>query len=65
VEGSWKRLHNKELHHFYSSPNIIRVVKLRRMQWARQVACMRNKKCIQILAKKPEGKVPLRTQKHR
>jgi hypothetical protein len=40
VTEEWRRLHNKELHALYSSPNIIRVIKSRRLQWARQVARM-------------------------
>jgi hypothetical protein len=35
-----KKLHNDELHSLYSSLNIVRVIKLRRMRWARHVACM-------------------------
>jgi hypothetical protein len=33
VAGGWRRLHNEELHNFYPSPNIIRVIKSRRMRW--------------------------------
>jgi hypothetical protein len=32
VTGSWRKVHNEELHNFYSSPNIIRVIKSRRMR---------------------------------
>jgi hypothetical protein len=39
-DGSWRKLHNDELHSLYSSPNIVRVIKLRRMMWAGHVACM-------------------------
>jgi hypothetical protein len=38
VTGEWRRLHNKELHALYSSPNIIRVIKSRRLRWAGHVA---------------------------
>jgi hypothetical protein len=38
VMGGWRKLHNKELHNLYSSPSIIRIIKLRRMKWARLVA---------------------------
>jgi hypothetical protein len=40
VIGEWRRLHNEELHNLYSSPNTIRVIKLRRMRWAGHVARM-------------------------
>ena len=38
VTGEWRRMHNKELNDLYSSPNIVRVIKSRRMRWAGQVA---------------------------
>jgi hypothetical protein len=41
VAGSWRRLHNEELHNLYASPNIIRVVISRRMRWAVHVARMK------------------------
>jgi hypothetical protein len=40
VTGGWRKLHNEELHGLYSSPNIIRTIKLRRMRWAKHVASM-------------------------
>jgi glycine cleavage system aminomethyltransferase T len=39
-DGSWRKLHSDELHSLYSSPNIVRVIKSRRMRWAGQVARM-------------------------
>jgi hypothetical protein len=39
-DGSWKNLHNDEVHSLYSSPNIVRVIKSKRMRWAGQVARM-------------------------
>jgi hypothetical protein len=39
-DGSWRKLHNDELHSLYSSPNIVRVIKSRRMRWAAHVARM-------------------------
>jgi hypothetical protein len=44
VTGGWRKLHNMELHNLYSSPNIIRMVKSRRMRWAEHVACMKEKR---------------------
>jgi hypothetical protein len=39
-DGSWRKLHNDELHSLYSSPNIVRVIKSRRIRWVRYVARM-------------------------
>jgi hypothetical protein len=39
-DGSWRKLHNDELHNLYSSPNIVRVIKSRRMKWSGHVARM-------------------------
>jgi hypothetical protein len=41
-DGSQRKLHNDELHSLYSSPNIVRVIKSRRMRWAGHVARMRE-----------------------
>ena len=40
VTGEWKRLYNEELNDLYCSPNIVRVIKCRRMRWAGHVARM-------------------------
>jgi hypothetical protein len=57
VTGEWRKLHNEELHNLYSSPDIIRQVKSRRMRWAGHVARMREeRKVYKVLVEKPEGK---------
>jgi hypothetical protein len=58
--GEWRRLHNEELNGLYSSPNIIRVIKSRRMTWAGHVARMGEKRgAYRILVERPEGRQPL------
>jgi hypothetical protein len=58
--GRWRKLHNEELHNLYSSPSIIRMIKSRRMKWARHVARMGKKRnAYRILVGKPEEKRPL------
>ena len=58
--GEWRRLHNKELHSLYSSPNIVRVIKSRRLRWAGHVARMEEgRSAFKILTIKPTGKKPL------
>jgi hypothetical protein len=57
VAGEWRRLHNEELHNFYASPNIIRMIKSRRVRWENHVACMKEMKSVyEILVGKPEWK---------
>jgi hypothetical protein len=60
VTGEWRKLHNEELHNLYSSPDIFRQVKSRRMRWAGHVARMgEQRKMYKVLVGKPEGKRPL------
>jgi hypothetical protein len=65
-DGSWRKLHNDELHSLYSSPNIVTVIKSRRMRWAGHVAHMREERGVyRVLAGRPEGKRPLGRPKRR
>ena len=60
VTGEWRKLHNEELNDLYSLPNIVRVVKSRRMGWAGHVAHMGEDRGVhRVLVGKPEGKTPL------
>jgi len=54
VAGTWRRLHNEELHNLYASAHIIRVVKSMRMRWARHVA-QETRNLYRVMVKKPEG----------
>jgi len=56
VAGGWRRLLSEELCNLYDSPNIIRVIKSRRMKWAGQVACMGMRNVYKILVGKREKK---------
>ena len=44
VTGEWRKLHNEELNDLYCSPDIVRVIKWRRMRWEGHVACMRERR---------------------
>jgi hypothetical protein len=56
----WRKLHNDELHSLYSLPNIIRVIKSRRMRWVGHVARMGERRGVyRVLVGRPEGKRPL------
>jgi len=60
VTGEWRRLHNKELNDLYSSTNIVRVIKSRRVRWAGHVARMSEERGVyRVFVGKPEGKRPL------
>jgi hypothetical protein len=60
VTGEWRRPHNEELNDLYVSPNIIRVIKSRRMRWAGHVTRMgEGKGAYRILVGRPEGRRPL------
>ncbi|KAJ4442368.1 hypothetical protein ANN_03954 [Periplaneta americana] len=60
VTGEWRKLHNTELHALYSSPDIIRNLKSRRLRWAGHVARMgESRNAYRVLVGRPEGKIPL------
>ena len=60
MTGEWRKLHNEELNDLYSLPNIVRVVKSRRMRWAGHVARKGEDRGLhRVLVGKPEGKRPL------
>jgi hypothetical protein len=60
VREEWRRLHNEELNDLHCSPNIVRVMKWRRMRWAGHVACMGEERGVyRVLVGKLEGKRPL------
>jgi hypothetical protein len=65
-DGSWRKLHNDELHSLYFSPNIVRVIKSRRMRWAGHVARMGEVIGVyRVLVRRLEGKRPLGRRGHR
>jgi len=60
VTGEWGGMNNEQLSDLYTSPNIVRVIKSRRMRWARHVARMgEEREAYRVLVGKPEGKTPL------
>ena len=66
VTGEWRKLHNEELSDLYSLPNIVRVVKSRRIRRAGHVTCMRQGRGVyRVLVGKPERKRPLERPRRR
>jgi hypothetical protein len=60
VMGQWRKLYNGELHNLYSSPDIIRQIKSRRMRWAGHVVHMgEGRNTYRVSVEKPEEKTPL------
>ena len=55
VTGEWRKLHNEELNDLYCSPDIVRVIKSRKMEWARHVARM-GERCVQGFSWETWGK---------
>jgi hypothetical protein len=65
-DGLWRKLHNDELHSLYSSLNIVRVIKSRRLRWAGHVAHMGEGKGVyRVSVGRPEGKRSLGRHRHR
>jgi len=66
VTGEWRKIHNEELNDLYCSPNIVRVIKSRRMRWVGHVARMGERRDVyRVLVRKAEGKRPLGRPKPR
>ena len=66
VAGEWRKLHNEELNDQSSAPNVVRVIKSKRMRWAGHVARVGERKGVyRVLVGKPEGKRPLGRPRHR
>ena len=66
VTGKGRERHNQKLNDLYFSPNIIRVIKWRRMRWAGFAARMGERRCLyRVLVGKPEGKRPLARRRRR
>jgi hypothetical protein len=65
-DGSWRKLHNDELHSLYSSSNIVRMMKSRRLRWPGHVASRGEGRCVyRVSAGRPEGKRPVGKPRHR
>jgi hypothetical protein len=66
VTGEWRKLRSGELHNLYSSLDIIRLIKSRRMGWAGHVARMgEGRNVYRVLMGKPERKRPLERPRRR
>ena len=59
ITGEWRKLHNEELNDLHCSPNIVRVIKSRKIRWAGHAARMGEQGVYRISVGEPEGKRPL------
>jgi hypothetical protein len=64
-DGSWRKLHNDEIHSLYTSPNSVWVIKSRRMRWVGMWHAWGGERCLQGLVGMSEGKEPLGRPRHR
>jgi len=65
VTGEWRHLHSEELNDLYFSPNIVRVIKWRRVRWTGHVASMGERRVVyRVLVGKSEGNIPLGRPRH-
>jgi hypothetical protein len=66
VSGDWRKMHNEELHNLYSSPSIIRMIKVKEDEMGRACSTHEAKRnAYRILVEKPEGKRPLERLRYR
>jgi hypothetical protein len=66
IRGEWRKLHNEELNDFRCSPNIVRVIKTRRVRWVGRVTHVGERRdAYRFVAGKSEGKRPLGRPRHR
>jgi hypothetical protein len=66
VTGDWRRIHNEEFYTLYSLPDVIRVIKLRRLRWVGHVARMWERRgAYRDMVWKPEGRRPLGRLRHK
>jgi hypothetical protein len=66
VTEEWRKLYNEEFNYLYSSPNIVRVIKSRRMRWVGHIARMGERRGVyRVLVGKSEGKRPLERPRRR
>ena len=66
VRGEWRKLHNEDLNDLHSSPSIFRVIKSRKMRWAKHVARIGDRRgAYRVVLERPEGNIPLRRTRRR